>query len=55
MLILENIFPPSSVKNHYKIVAKEGAFYRIIIDWFESGMKESPEEMGTLCAEILEK
>ena len=37
------------------MIAKEGAFYRIIVDWFMLGMKESPEEMGTLCAEILEK
>lgn len=52
--ILENIFPSSSIENHYKMVAKEGAFYRIIVDWFQEGMKESPEEMGILCAKILD-
>ena len=53
-LFLENVFPSSSVESHYKMVAKEGAFYRIIVDWFQAGMKESPEEMGTLCAKILD-
>ena len=54
-LFLEKVFPSQSAQNHYKMIAKEGAFYRIIVDWFMLGMKESPEEMGTLCAEILEK
>lgn len=53
-LVLENVFPASSIEKHYKMVAKEGAFYRIIVDWFQEGMKESPEEMGILCEKILD-
>ena len=53
-LILENAFPASSPESHYKMIAKEGAFYKIIVEWFQLGMKESPEEMGILCTKILE-
>ena len=53
-LSLEDVFPSQSAQEHYKMIAKEGAFYRIIVEWFTLGMKESPEEMGTLCAKILD-
>ena len=31
----------------------EGAFVSILTDWFRSGMKESPEKMGTICEKLL--
>lgn len=35
---------------HYLGVARAGVFTMILKEWFESGMKESPEEIGALCS-----
>ncbi len=53
MLFLDSAFPPSSNFEHYVNCAKEAAFVRILTDWFENGMKESPEEMGEICDRII--
>ena len=48
----EKINPSKTVKEHYEIVAKEGAFYSILVDWFNNGMKESEIEMAKICNKI---
>lgn len=53
--ILESIFPSSSVLEHYSRSAKTGAFMSILTEWFSSGMKESPEEMGKICEQLVYK
>lgn len=54
MLLLDSVFPPASHFEHYVNCAKESAFVRILTDWFENGMKESPEEMGEICDRIIQ-
>ena len=48
-IILETVFPTKSVEEHYAAAAREGAFLRILTEWFRDGMKESPEEMSIIC------
>ena len=48
----ETINPSKNEKEHYKIVAKEGMFYNILVDWFNNGMKEKEIEMAKICNEI---
>ena len=52
-IVLEQIFPASSVQDHYLHAAKEGAFIHILTDWFRSGMIETPEHMAQICYDIL--
>ena len=52
-LVLNAIYPPLTNKDHYRNVAKEGAFLRILTDWFTNGMRETPPEMGRICDKIL--
>ena len=51
--ILESVYPSSSPEERYRNAAREGAFISVLTDWFRSGMRESPEEMGGLCQSIL--
>lgn len=53
MYVLESVYPPSNPKEHYINSAKEGAFVRILTDWFRDGMKESPAKMGDLCEKLI--
>lgn len=53
MLLLDSVFPPADNYAHYVNCAKESAFVRILTDWFENGMKESPEEMSEICDKII--
>lgn len=50
---IEKIKPAHTVKEYYKNLAFEGAFTKILLGWFQNGMKESPEEMAKLCEEII--
>ena len=52
-LVLNTVFPPEDATDHYRNVAKEGAFINILINWFNNKMEESPEEMAKICLEIL--
>ena len=52
-LVGEVIKPSKTVKEHYEIVAREGAFYNILVNWFNNGMKESEMEMAEICSDIL--
>lgn len=38
---------------NYTDAARQGAFAQIVMQWYDSGMKESPEEMGKLCRQLL--
>ena len=51
--VLDAAFPPATTEEHYSHSAKEAAFVRIVSDWFNDGMKESPEQMGEICEKIL--
>jgi hypothetical protein len=37
------------------MVATETVLKKIIIEWFNNGMKESPEEMAEYCSELSRK
>ena len=52
-LVGEVIKPSKTIKEHYEIVAKEGAFYNVLVNWFNNGMKESEIEMANICSDIL--
>ena len=51
--LLEKIIPSRSVERHYRILALEGAFLTILINWFRDGMKESCEYMAEFCYKTL--
>ena len=38
---------------NYTDAARQGAFTQIITQWCAAGMRESPEEMGKLCRQLL--
>lgn len=50
---IEKIKPARTTKEYYKNLAFEGAFAKILMGWFQNGMKESPEEMAKLCEDII--
>ena len=52
---LEEIHPVSSVENHYTLLALEGAFLKIALNWLNDGMKETKEYMADLCVRIINK
>lgn len=45
---IKNRTPPKSAYEHYQYVAAFHSQRAIILDWFENGMNESPEEMATI-------
>ena len=51
--VLESVFPSTSTEAYYRNAAREGAFVNVLTDWFRSGMKETPEEMGTICEKMI--
>ena len=51
--ILNMTFPPANITEYYEHTAKEAAFTSIFTEWFNGGMKESPEEMGEICELII--
>lgn len=55
IFILESVFPSANPMGRYKNSAKEGAFLRVLTDWFRNGMRESPEEMGEICEQIIHR
>lgn len=44
-----------SKETSYARIAWEGAFAQIIIHWYMTGMKETPEEMGHMCSRLLSR
>ena len=48
-IVLESIYPSSTVEGRYSNAAREGAFISILTEWFQSDMKESDEEMAAIC------
>ena len=54
-IVLESVFPSSAAEGHYANAAREGAFTNILTEWFQSDMKESPEEMALICENIFQR
>lgn len=52
--ILLKIFPAKDLKQEYQLVALEGAFSAILNHWVENNMEETPEQLASLCIELLE-
>lgn len=48
-MVVETIRPSSTMQDHYRNVADEGAFINILTEWFLTGMVQTPEEMGDIC------
>lgn len=44
--------PELSPKERYRTIAKQSAVKAIIVNWFQNGMEETPEEMADLCQEF---
>ena len=53
VFVLDSVYPPNTTAEHYLNSAKQGAFMKILTDWFQDGMRESPEEMGLLCEQLI--
>lgn len=51
-IVLESIYPSSTAEGRYGNAAREGAFVSILTEWFQSGMKESDEDMADVCEKI---
>lgn len=54
-LSLENVLPSHSPEEHYRILALQGAFDTILVNWFQDGMKESVPFMAKFCVSLFEK
>lgn len=52
VIVLDMVYPPSTVQEHYLNIAGEAAFMSILTDWFGGGMKETPEEMAGICEDM---
>ncbi len=52
---LEEVRPASSVESHYTLLAVEGAFLKVALNWLNDGMKETKEYMADLCVKIFNK
>ncbi len=50
--VTESIRPSSTILDHYRNVAGEGAFISILKEWFLTGMTQTPEEMGDICESL---
>ncbi len=51
--ILESFHHPQTIKEHYQILAIEGAFSSILTDWFINGMKEEVSFMADICESLI--
>ncbi len=51
--ILESFHQPHTIKEHYQLLAIEGAFSSILTDWFKNGMKEEVDFMADICASLM--
>ena len=51
--MIERLFPGIPVEDRYYYIGRCGAVHTIFKEWYQSGMKESPEEMGSLCYHFL--
>lgn len=50
--LIEQVYTPQNLSVHYRVIALESAVAKIILEWFETGMKESIEFIAELCAGI---
>lgn len=49
---IEEYLSPDSVEDHYRYIALAHSQRAIILNWYENGMKESPEEMASIFVNI---
>lgn len=47
---LDKYLPQETPEKHYATIAIETVIKKIIIEWFKSGMKESPEFIASYCS-----
>ena len=52
---LDNVMPEAISTDYYRLVAAETALKKIIMEWFNRGMKESPEEMAGYCSDLAKR
>lgn len=51
---IEEYIVPQTAEEHYRYIAIAHSQRAIILDWFEHGMKESPEEMATIFCNLFQ-
>lgn len=53
-IVLESIYPSSTIEGRYINAAREGAFLNVLTEWFQAGMQESDEDMAAVCEKIFQ-
>lgn len=53
-LIIDSVYPPQTIQEHYRNIALEGAFLSILTEWFHTGMKQTPEELALICSQTID-
>lgn len=48
-VVIDQLFPLVSTEEHYFYTGRGGALIYILKEWYLTGMKETPDEMGSLC------
>ena len=48
-LIVNELFPSVPKEEHYFYIGRGGALLHILKEWYNSGLRENPEEMADLC------
>ena len=51
--IIDNLYPSNTPLEHYRRLAAEAAFYKILRVWADTGMQETPAEMAKICSDII--
>ncbi len=51
--IIDKLYPSNTPLEHYRRLAAEAAFYKILRVWADTGMQETPAEMAKICSEII--
>ena len=54
-MIVGLLFPMVSTEEHYFYMGRGGALFYMLNEWYSSGMKESPTEMGAICNRFFSK
>ncbi len=50
--LIEIVNPPATRQEHYENLAFEGAFFKIILNWLEDGMKDSINNITDYCIQL---
>ena len=49
---LDSVMPNEISTDYYDMISTETALKKVIIEWYNRGMKESPEEMAEYCHQL---